>query len=225
MLVDLAFWKDLGESLASFATALALILGGFWTYLAFIRQRLALPRIEVTVTAHEAVLANGLLLRAQITLRNSGSVVATSNRGEIRLRQVIPAPNDIEEAVASGMDPVSADCTQIEWPMLAGRKWTWKKDEFEIEPGEADLLCADFFVPTETRVVELYFFLENARKKRQGIGWTASHLYHISNQGGPNVQEKHEGRAARPEATSEVNTEQQKPKPPQPQLQDKVKKK
>ncbi len=192
MLRDLTFWKDLGEALESFATALALMLGGLWTYLAFIRQRLALPRLDVSVAVQEASLAQCLLIRAQVSLRNSGNVVVTSDLGEIRLRQVVPPPSHIEEAVISGFDPVPADCAQIEWPMLAGREWKWKKGEFEIEPGEADSLCADFFVPLQTQVVELYFFLANARKRGQNIGWTLSHLHHLSRQGGSSGQERQE---------------------------------
>jgi hypothetical protein len=195
---DLVFWKDVGEALESFATALALILGGLWTYLAFFRQRLSLPRLDVTVAVQEASMAKCVLVRAQVSLRNSGSVIVRSNRGEIRLRQVIPPPSEIEEAVASGLDPVPSDCAQIEWPMLAGRQWNWKKGEFEIEPGEADSLCADFFVPLKTQVIELYFFLANARKTGQNIGWTVSHIYHLSNQGGKSGKEGYVEQATTP---------------------------
>jgi hypothetical protein len=187
---DLAFWKDLGEVTESFATALALLFGGLWTYRAYIRQRLKFPRLDVTVAVQEASLAQSFLIRAQVSLRNSGSVVATPSRGEIRLRQVIPPPSDIEEAVASGLDPVPADCAQVEWPMLAGRKWAWEPGEFEIEPGESDSLCADFFVPRQTQVIEIYFFLANARKKKHNIGWTVSYLHHLTRQGDSSGQER-----------------------------------
>ena len=193
MLQDIASWKDLGEALESFATVLALIFGGLWTYLAFIRLRLALPRLEVSAIVQEATMAKCLLIRAQVSLRNTGNVVAASDRGEIRLRQVIPPPSHVEEAIRSGLDPVPADCAQVEWPMLAGRNWKWEKGAFEIEPGESDSLCADFFVPLQAQVVELYFFLANARKKNQNVGWTVSQLHHMSHQGGTNGKGRQEG--------------------------------
>lgn len=203
---NLAFWKDLGDIVESFATALAIILGGLWTYRAFIRQRLALPRLDVSLTVEQAPVGKSLLVRAQVLLRNSGNVIATSSRGEIRLRQVVPPPSDIEEAVATGLDPVPADCAQVEWPMLAGREWIWKPGEFEIEPGEADSLSADFFIPLQIQVVEIYFFLANARKKRQNIGWTVLNIHHLRKQEEPDGQERQRTEARGETAGTEAAT-------------------
>jgi len=176
-------WKDLGDAIEHFAKVAALLVAGFWTYRTFVRQRLSFPRLELAMTIEEFCLSNTHLLRIMVRAKNTGSVVAKSRQAELRLRQVVPLPEELRHHVAHGFDPIPEGRAKIEWPMLLGRQWQWGEGEFEVEPNESDTLTADFFVSPTVEVIELYFYLSNAKKGRQGLGWTLTRLHKMSRQG------------------------------------------
>jgi hypothetical protein len=157
---------------------LGIILAGIWTWLLFVRQRLAFPKLDIDLVITDAiVLDEARFIHAQLSLKNVGSVVLTSNRAELRIRQIAPLPDELKPGIKEGYDPVGNDRTEVEWPMIAGREWKWNRGDFEIEPGEKDSLQADFVISTAIQVVEFYSFVGNAKKKRQGIGWTLTRIH------------------------------------------------
>lgn len=171
-------WAQVAENIA---TVIAIFVGGAWVYLTFVRQRLAYPRVSIELAIQEVWLAPYWLLRVELRLQNSGQVILRSKRADLRLRQIVPVPKETEDLLAKGCDPVPLGRTGIEWPVLAQREWNWAKDEFEVEPGEDDLLCADFAVYEPTRVVELYFFLANPKKGK--LGWTLTRHHTLTRRG------------------------------------------
>jgi len=187
---SLDWWVDLGAVAQSFTTCVAIVVGGFWTYRAFFRQRLGQPRLIASVDAQQISIESGSLVRCEVMLENRGTVVARSRWGEIRCRQILPLPVEVQEAAAVGRDPVSEGCTEIEWPLLAERRWKWSRRAFEIEPGETDTLCADFFVPFGPTVLEIYFYLANAKKARQNLGWQSIAIVHLRSDGEPDGKEE-----------------------------------
>jgi len=172
------FWKDLSEIIQAVITSLGIILAGIWTWLLFVRQRLAFPKLDVDLVITDAIVLDGArFIHAQLSLKNVGSVVLASNRAELRMRQIAPLPDELKSDIQEGYDPVGSDRTEVEWPMIAGREWKWNRGDFEIEPGENDSLEADFVISTAIQVVEFYSFIGNAKKKRQGIGWTLTRIH------------------------------------------------
>lgn len=178
----MSFWKDFFDILSKVITSLGIIIGGIWTYRLFIKQRLGLPKVEINLGIDEVKLHNELkLIHAHLKLVNTGTVMLTSDRAELRLKQVYPIPDGLKPSFKKGFDPVLRGNTEIEWPMLAGRQWEWEKGEFEIEPGESDSLNADFVINADVEVAEFYFFIANANKKKQGIGWSLTRINHFQN--------------------------------------------
>lgn len=186
----IASWKDAAEVLESLATVAAIIIGAIWTYRAFVRQRSRFPKLEVQFVESEQSVAISRYIRIEVMLRNAGTVVALSEHAELRLRQIVPLPLSVEMDLNSGYDPIPDGASQVDWPILACREWRWKKGEFEIEPGESDLLYADFFVPRGVSSFEIYFFIANSAKAVQGLGWTRSAFYQA---GGGSYAERQQG--------------------------------
>ena len=60
--------------------------------------------------------------------------------------------------------------------MIAAREWSWGEEDFEVEPGESDALHADFIIPSDVKTVQLYAFVKNPRKNKEGLGWTTAEL-------------------------------------------------
>jgi len=172
------FWKDLFSIAQSVITGAGIIMAGIWTYLVFVRQRLGLPKVDIDLSIDDIILPEGgRLIHAEIKLKNTGSVVVKSDYGELRLRQVVPIPDEFKGDIEGGYDPVGEGNTEVEWPMIAGREWKWSKNDLEIEPGECDSLHADYIIPVTTKTVQLYCYISNAKKKRRGLGWTCTKLY------------------------------------------------
>lgn len=175
----IADWANLAGAVESAATVVAIALGGWWTYRTFLRQRLGHPRLRAEILPQLIAIPTGHLIRCSVRVENIGSVVARCEHGEVRCRQLLPMPPRILEAAAGGFDPVAEDAQVIDWPVLAQRQWRWKGQTFEIEPGETDSLAAEFFVPREARVLEIYFYLANAKKSRRGLGWPCSKIIEL----------------------------------------------
>ena len=157
-------WVKVGQIAESFAKVLALVVGGFWAYRKFIRNRTSYPIIDPSVTPSKARIAGGWMIHVEVRIRNIGQGLAKMGDAELRLRQVVPMPDEIESAVRNGFDPGADGESQVLWPSLAQRDWNAEAISFEIEPGESGALHADFFVPHEVQLVEFYFFLKNPKK-------------------------------------------------------------
>jgi len=175
------FWKDLFSIVQEVTTSIAIIIGGIWTYLLFIRQRLGFPKVDIDISINDILLPEGArFIHAEITLKNTGSVVLISDYAELRLRQVVPVPDDLKTDLERGCDPVHEGKTEVEWPMISGREWKWSKGDFEIEPSENDYLHADYIIPITIKVVEFYFYISNAKKKYKGLGWALTKLHNFN---------------------------------------------
>ncbi len=175
----LCFLNEYASAIQAVAAALAVMVGGYWTLLASRKQRLHYPRLDVEIPHPFVFNAEGFqFIHAEVRLINRGSVIFKSRRAELRLRQVLPLPDTIKDKVRDCMsksyDPVGPDSCELEWPAISVRNWP-TLGKIEVEPAETDTLHADFVVSTtQYEVVELYFFLENPKKK--GPGWTVTRI-------------------------------------------------
>ena len=206
----MTWWKDLAQIIQAVVTTLAFIVAGYWTYFLYVRKRLKYPRVSVEITVDDMPLTEGdRLLHTEVKIVNKGDVIVTSTWAELRLRQVEPIPDVIRGFAQANQDPVPINQTEIEWPMIAGRKWKFDEADFEVEPGESDSLHADFMVKDDITVVQFYFFLSNAAKSRKNLGWTLTKISKLNT-----IQE--EGRMSNRKTTrKELLTEQQKQQKPQ----------
>lgn len=169
--MDVIEFKNYADLLQSVATTGAIIVGGIWTYFLFIKHRLNYPQIELKIACDQYALDHGKnLIHATVTIKNTGKVILHSRFAEIRLRQVLPLPADVNERIVQNHDLLLQDQTQVEWPLIAARQWHWDSGEFEIEPGESDALHTEFAVDASVIVVQFYCFIKNAKK--QNLGWS-----------------------------------------------------
>ena len=169
--------KAIGAVLESYFTIAAIIAGGFWTYWMFIRQRYRYPWLKTDINVSPVQIPNGWILHANVGMENRGAVIAKVAMAELRIRQIVPLPQEVESAIQQGYDPVYEGESEITWPLIAGRNWTESRGPFEVEPKEIDSLHADFFVPSDVTDVEFYFFASNEKKKKSGLGWSSTVIY------------------------------------------------
>jgi len=178
---DIYFLKQIikhASAVESVFVCIGIIVGGIWTYLVFIRQRLHYPKLKLNLEIRSMDIGNSkTLVHAEVYIDNVGSSLLKSNFAELRLRQILPIVNTtLLSTVENGLDPVPTNQTQIQWPCIVQRSWEKK---FEIEPGEPDTLHADFFVDDNIQIAEFYFFLQNSKKKK-GFGWCLTKNHYFS---------------------------------------------
>jgi len=110
----MCFWKDLSEIVQAFTASLGIIVAGVWTYLLFVRQRLVFPKLEIDLAVQDAILPEGArFVHAELRLTNRGSVVLSSDRAELRLRQIVPISDELKPGILAGDDPVPDGRTEI----------------------------------------------------------------------------------------------------------------
>jgi len=183
--VTMAFLKDLFSIIQAALTCVGIVVGAIWTYFLFVRKRLSFPKLDIELFIQDKIILDGTrFIHAEIKLSNIGNVVLKSDYSELRLRNIVPIPDKIRPAIESGFDPISEGKTEFEWPLVVGREWKWNEKDFEIEPGESDSLHADYIIESNIKVSEFYFFLRNAKKKTQNIGWTLTRIHEFKSEGG-----------------------------------------
>ena len=165
------------EIAEAIATILAIAVGGFWSYMLFVKTRQKYPRasLEHRIT-HRPLDSERQLLVVNVFLHNTGEVLLSLVSNETRVQQVLPQPPDL---LGSDTNPVQEGSTEVEWPLLDSRERNWTAGEFEIEPGEVDQVTYDFIVGSDVETIRVYSYFRNALKVKKQIGWGLTTLYDL----------------------------------------------
>ena len=170
-------WIDAG---ATIVQSLAIVAGGIWAYLKFVRGRLNLPRASLKHQIVHYQAEDCILLHVNTVITNPGSIVLNLLEGLIRVQQVLPLKDPVRDVVIAGGDPVREGELEVRWPRLGERRSKWADNGLEIEPGETDEVASDFLIPRSAGTIVVYTHFENAQKKRpQPIGWGLTSLYEL----------------------------------------------
>jgi hypothetical protein len=162
-------FKDVIDGIEALFTIIAIIVGGVWTYMLFIKRRQQYPRADITHKIINIPLTNGkTLLRVKTIISNPGEVLLTLASGETRVQQILPLSDDITADIAVGKDPV-VEGTEAGWPLLGRR--VREGAPCEIEPGEKDEICYDFVIDSGVQATFVYSYYRNIMKKDRDIGW------------------------------------------------------
>ena len=174
--------KDAASTIESAAKVMALVVGGWWTWKAYVRKRILFPSAKVEHVISYWTEAEIKFLRVTLRMTNNGNVLIPIGEGCTWIQQVTPVPQQIYDAVAGGEDPVQPNTTEFGWTQIGERKLN-PMEGFEIEPGEAEEFHFDFTVHQGVSRVLVYSYLENSTKgrwwKTKRIGWQVSTVYEI----------------------------------------------
>lgn len=172
--------KDFANIVQAFFTSLAILIGGVWSYMLFVRKRQKYPRASIKHRiVCKPITNNKLLLHVAITIKSTGEVLLSLVSGEIHVQQVLPPTTDLLGLIDQGLDPVEEGRCEVSWPMVCSREFSWTKGEIEIEPGESDEFCYDFIIDASIKTIEVYSYFKNAKKRKSDIGWGLTTVYDI----------------------------------------------
>lgn len=171
--------KEIVDVTQSILTSAAIIIGGIWSYMLFIKKRQKYPRADISHQITHAILSKSkILLRVKTILRNKGDVLLALSSGEVRLQQIFPLQPGFAHQIDQ-IDPVPENKSEVEWPLLGVRSFYWIKGECELEPGEQDCFIAEFICDAKIELVSVYSYFQNVKKYNRDIGWGITTLYKI----------------------------------------------
>lgn len=181
--MNIAWCKDLAETVEALMTTVALIGGGAWTYHRFIRHRLFHPKAELNHEIQwEPLSDNKYIVQVVLTVFNRGDVLLPICEIWTKLYQVSPPTTSIQERLNDGDDP-EVDGAEFAWPALGLKEINHDRGVAEIEPGESEKLLFEFLVDKEIKAIKVYSYFQNTiktKKLKREIGWVQSTLINLN---------------------------------------------
>jgi hypothetical protein len=174
--------KDIGAKLQiiqAAATIGAIIIGGLWAYMLFIKQRQQYAHLKVEHhLTHVLLPQHRILLIVDVEHSNVGSVKVSLKSADVKiyaLRQQTLTAEAIEQVNGGRL---GADEPDPLWDIQAERKTAWTNpDERVVEPGESDQLHYEFILSDDAWPLLIYSYFENPTITDRSIGWATRTLY------------------------------------------------
>jgi hypothetical protein len=174
------FIKDIAEVLQAIATVIALMLGGAWSYMLFVKKRQKFPRANITHKIfHKPISTDKVLLNVTAEISNTGDVLLSLLSGTTRVQQVLPLSPEILKTINEGKNPIPEKEREVKWPLIDEKESDLKKEKIEIEPGEKDQIVYDFIIDDDIETVVVYSYFANIRKRSRDIGWDLTTVYDL----------------------------------------------
>ena len=167
--------KTIAEILESCVKSLALVVGGAWTYLLFIKNRQKYPKALVTHDVVDRLLSDQVrLVHVVLNISNAGNVLLSLESARTGLYRVVPPPDQCLAALSESGS--LNEIAEFNWPPIDVRRWQWPKGHFEVEPGERETFQVDYFIEPSIRAIQVHSYFKNRAKQGRDIGWNCSTL-------------------------------------------------
>ncbi len=162
------------SDIESIVTIIAIILGGIWAYLLFVKNREKYPKALINHEVQKVKFENEVLVRLTIQIENIGKVILPVISGDVWLQQMQPVNDSIKQAIADFQNQNNK--ADIGWPIIAKRKFRYEKEnDYELEPGEIDKFEFDFLIDKSVKTIQFYTHIENVEKSNKGWNYTSIH--------------------------------------------------
>lgn len=180
----LSQFKDAADGLHSVATIIALMVGGWWTYTRFVKNRGNFPRAKLSHAITQRDLGSGFrLIHVATTITNSGTTLLKLCSGFTQILQIVPADEDVMKALREQKESSNEKmAAEFDWPGAGRREFSWKDSPRELEPGEDETVECDFALEADIKTISVYTFFQNERKLPSKIGWHLSTFCDLSSE-------------------------------------------
>jgi len=154
--------KDATAALQSIATVIALIVGGIWTFRAFVKTREHQPRAKIEhVVSHRILPNKQYLLVLDVFVENVGQVAIRLRSSKTWLQQIVPLPHNVQCLADNGQDIAPQGESEAKWTLL-GRVHEKKYElgQYVIDSGERDQFRHNFNFSSDVQTIQIYTYLE-----------------------------------------------------------------
>lgn len=177
--------KDKISSAQAVVSIVAIIVGAWWTYDTFIRERRHLPHANIEhKVSHVRLDPKTTLLQVAVTVSNTGSSYMEIKTTDVRIQQVLPIvcvnndPRCAKQEIAESLIKSERSNDIFSWPLISRRRETNRKSV--LEPGETERLDFEFPIRTDVRAVRIYSYIRNERLQPNiESGWHMSSYYEL----------------------------------------------
>jgi len=170
--------KDAAAALESVVTVVAIVVGGIWTYRAFIRSRGNHPRAKIEHQVSFRGLPNGSqLLILDVFIENVGQIPISLRGADTWVQQILPLPADVQARIDNGLDVVAEGMTEARWTLLGEvHEQEYAENLYVIDAAERDQFRHNFTLGPEVHTVQVYTYL---KPTGMGPGWKLKSTYDI----------------------------------------------
>jgi hypothetical protein len=173
-------FSQVASGVQSTFAVLAIVVGGLWTYLLFVRNRLGKPCAE---TGHSVVVkdlgAEGKLVHVVVRVKNGSAVMMSLKSGEVRLSPMLPLLPETLRMLEEFRQPRRTGESEVDWPGRMTYEFDWSMAPREIEPHESDTYHFDFVVPPILETFQIYSYFANTTKRGRDIGWATTTIHDV----------------------------------------------
>src|ERR1043165_7074121 len=150
------------QDVESLVKIVALFIGGWWTWLGFIRKRVRLPSADVECDVTIWRDAGQVFIHVSIRVTNHGNVLMRIQQGCAWIEQLTPLPESVAQRLHETHELVPTERVDAEWILI--KKLDLPKDFcLDIEPGETDHIDFDFVIDGSIKRVLIYSHLANRK--------------------------------------------------------------
>ncbi len=181
--------QDWAPTFNEILQALAIIIGGWWTYHKFVLGRLSYPQANIEHDISSIILDEHLVLvKVQIIISNIGNTLLTINECDTRIMQLKPVPASLSglmEKNSTDKQMYLEKSAEIAWDVIVEHIQYYNIPDypvFEVEPNESDELIFDFVIDKNIETVLIYSHIYNITKKKP-IGWVKNTVHNINKEG------------------------------------------
>lgn len=196
--------ETVSDVASNVVTIAAVLIGGVWTYRAFIKERVRWPKANLElVISHRELTPDRMLLSIKTKIHNAGRGLMKLSELRVDVRQVLPLTEELESELRDG-SLIAADRGRARWRTRPEDQHIclWGPGQPlpsrpEIEPGENDEFGSDFVVPSTLETVYVYVYVKNVARKGRELGWTVTTYYDLAgSEGGGSAKNVIVGEAA-----------------------------
>lgn len=171
-MTGLVAWKDYVDIIKSGVETLAILLGGGWAVWRFWIRRERHPKADIRHDVECFQLSKGqYLVHVAIIVKNVGSVLMEPTLLIVRLLQVLPLDDEMQDRLVSGKALVRSDTRRGDWAGIGEHELKWPAHEIRIEPGESHVFVFDFHVDCDIDAFQVYSYLQNPKATKKDLGW------------------------------------------------------
>lgn len=169
--MDIEYFDKIVEFINHALTGVGVVVGAFWTYHLFIKNRQKYPKAEIEhkIEIREILDENFQLITLLVTVKNISQILLPVEEYSVEVFQILPAI-DLREKNESGyFKQYKALELPNNTPIFKVTKKT--KSNMEIEPTEKVLLAHSIVVPKGIQTISVHSVVHNPSKSKKQFVW------------------------------------------------------
>jgi hypothetical protein len=165
--------KAVASIIQSVLITFSIIAAGIW----FLAQSEASPKANIShEVTHRRLNDNWIWVHVAITVTNPGKRPLYLKNGTFRIQGILPLDINVNEQIKNDANKlISPGLIGVQWPQI-GNAYEKVPINERVDPGESEKLNIEFIIPSFLQTIKIYSHFEKA----QGIGWTATTIYQLS---------------------------------------------